>query len=253
MNQLNQRMKPNNSRALVLEYADVFALDTTELRSTEIVQHSIETADNLPCRQPVRRIPFALCEKVDKMVADMLKQGVIRESKSPWVSPIVLVAKKDGSTRFCVDYRRLNSITKMDVFPLPRVDESLDLLANSKYFSTLDLCSGYWQVKMAPESVEKTAFITHSGLYEFTVMPFGLCNAPATFQRLMETVLAGLTRSVCLDYIDDILVLGATFTDHLENLRKVFERLREAGFRLKPSKCQDRAGRTDEECMFGLH
>ena len=224
-------------RALVLEYADVFALDTTELGSTKIVQHSIETGDNHPCRQPVRRIPFALREKVDQMVADMLKQGVIRESKSPWASPIVLVAKKDGSTRFCVDYRRLNSITKMDVFPLPRVDESLDLLANSKYFSTLDLCSGYWQVKMAPESVEKTAFITHSGLYEFTVMPFGLCNAPATFQRLMETVLAGLTRNVCLDYIDDILVLGATFTDHLENLRKVFERLREAGLRLKPSKC----------------
>ena len=197
-------------KALVLEYADIFTLDASELGSTGLVQHVIDTGDHPPCRQPVRRISFALRDKVDWMVGDMLAQGVIRSLKSPWASPIVLVAKRDGSTRFCVDYRRLNSITKMDVFPLPRVDESLDLLSESRYFSTLDLSSGYWQVKMDQESVEKTAFTTHSGLYEFLVMPFGLCNAPATFQRLMETVLEGLARVVCLDDIDDILVMGTT-------------------------------------------
>ena len=208
-----------------------------ELGSTDLVHHVIDTGNEWPCRQPVRRIPFALQEKVDKMVSEMLKQGVIRLSWSPRASPIVLVIKKDGSTRFYVDYRRLNRLTKLDVFPLPRVDKSLDLLSKSRFFSTLDLSFGYWQVKMAPESIEKTAFVTHSGLYEFVVMPFGLCNAPATFQKLMETVLVGLNRVVCLDYIDDILVMGETFSDHFANLRSVFQRLREAVLRLKPSKC----------------
>ena len=141
-------------------------------------------------------------------------------SNSPWASPVVLVAKKDGSTRFCVDYRKLNAITKLDSFPLPRVDDSLDLLANTAYFSSLDLASGYWQVGMAPDSQQKTAFYSHSGHYEFTVMPFGLCNAPATFQRLMETILAGLARERCIVYLDDILVIGRTFDKHLRNLQK---------------------------------
>ena len=167
----------------------------------------------------------------------MLKQGVITNSNSPWASPVVLVAKKDGSTRFCVDYRKLNAITKLDSFPLPRVDDSLDLLANTAYFSSLDLASGYWQVGMAPDSQQKTAFCSHSGHYEFTVMPFGLCNAPATFQRLMETVLAGIARERCIVYLDNILVIGRTFEEHLRNLREVFERLKQFGLRLKPSKC----------------
>ena len=167
----------------------------------------------------------------------MLDQGVIQHSQSPWASPIVLVAKQDGTTRFCVDYRKLNTVTKMDVFPLPRIDDSIDILSHSRYFSTLDLRSGYWQVKMAPGSIEKTAFATHSGLYEFVVMPFGLCNAPSTFQRLMETVLRGLAQDICTVYLDDILVMGTTFEEHLCNLQYVFDRLCDAGVHLKPSKC----------------
>ena len=158
-------------------------------------------------------------------------------SSSPWESPIVLVAKKDGSTTFCVDYRKLNAVTKLDVFPLPRIDDSLDLLSGTN-FSSLDLASGYWQVGMAPAAQEKMAFTTHTGLYEFQVMPFGLCNAPATFQRLMENVLAGLARDKCLIYLDDILVIGRSLEEHLSNLREVFARLQRAGLKLQPTKCR---------------
>ena len=140
----------------------------------------------------------------------MLNQNVIVPSSSPWSSPLVLVRKKDGDMRFCVDYRRLNAITKSDAFPLPRIDDTLDLLAQNRLFTTLGLASGYWQVKMSPGAQEKTAFTTLNGLYEFTSMPFRICNAPATFQRLMELVMHGLARECCMVYMDDTLVLGET-------------------------------------------
>ena len=201
------------------------------------LHHGINTGDHSPIRQAPRRTPFTLRKKIEEMVDDMLEKEVIQPSKSPWASPVVLVTKKDGSARFCVDYRKLNAVTKLDVFPLPRIDDSLDSLAHAKYFTTLDLAAGYWQVPMEPHSQEKTAFSTHSGLYEFRVMPFGLCNAPATFQRLMETILTGLARDLCVVYLDDILVIGKTFVEHLQNLRQVFGHLREAGLRLQPKKC----------------
>ena len=162
----------------------------------------------------------------------MLDQGMVTPSKSPWGSPVVLVAKKDGSTALIID-----AATKPDVLPLPRVADSLDQLSNSKYFTTLDLAAGYWQVLVDPPSREKTTFITHSGLFEFSVMPFGLKNAHAIFQRLMETVLAGWIRDICLDYLDDIIVTGKKFRWHLANLHKVLTRLREAGLRLKLPNC----------------
>ena len=207
---------------LLVEYADVFVLDSSELGMTDLVTHAIDTGDSVPIKQAARRVPFALRKTVEDMVQNMLEQGVIKPSSSPWFSPVVFVEKKDGSKRFCVDYRRLNSVTKMDVFPLPRVDDTLDSLAQSQYFTTLDLASGFWRVHMDASSQEKTAFATHSGLYEFKVMPFGLCNSPATFQRLMESVLSGLTQNICMVYIDDVLVIGKNFTEHLDNLRKVF-------------------------------
>ena len=224
-------------QSLVLEYEDVFAVDDSELGRAQDVTHSIDTGDQHPIRQHPRRIPFALRGQVEEMVEKMLQQGVIKQSKSPWGSPIVLVAKKDGTTRFCVDYRKLNSVTKKDVYPLPRIDDTLDTLAHNKFFSTLDLASGYWQIAMEESSQEKTTFTMHIDLYEFVVMPFGLCNAPATFQRLMESILHGLIGRSCMVYLNDVLVLGKTVEEHISNLRKVWSRLRGAGLRLKPSKC----------------
>ena len=225
-------------RALLQRHCDVFALDSRELGTASIVTHVIDTGNHAPIRQPVRRTPFALRAKVDELVADMLDQGVVQPSSSPWASPIVLVQKKDGSTRFCVDYRKLNQISKLDEFPLPRIDDTLDLLAGTRYFTTLDLASGFWQVSMDKASQEKTAFTTHAGLYEFQKMPFGLANAPATFQRLMEVVLHGLAREVCFVYLDDIVVVGATWEEHLANLTRVLDRIRRAGLKLKPKKCE---------------
>ena len=179
-------------KQLICENADVFALDNSELGHTDVVQHHVHTGDHRPIKQPVRRVPFAYTETIAKMVKEMEETGVIKPSSSPWASPVVLVPKKDGTVRFCIDYRKLNSITKKDVYPLPRIDDILDTLGGTKYFSSLDLASGYWQVSLDSESSAKSAFISHKGLHEFVRMPLGTCNAPATFQRLIEIVLAGL-------------------------------------------------------------
>ena len=167
----------------------------------------------------------------------MHEKKVIQPSKSPWASPIVLVQKKDGSWQFCIDYHKVNAVTRKDAYPLRRIDDTLDTMAGSRWFTTLDLLSGYWQVEVDEQDRAKTAFCTSEGLFEFRVMPFGLCNAPATFQCLMNLTLAGLQFSNCLVYIDDVIVLGRNFEDHLANLCLVLGRLREAGLRIKPSKC----------------
>ena len=208
-------MSPENKQAvrkLLLLYYASFAKSDRNLGKTDLTKQKINTGDSLPIKQIPRRIPVHMQKEVDAHVDDMLQRKIIEPSNSPWASNIVLVKKKDGTSRFCIDYRKLNNITKHDAYPLPRIDDSLDRLRGATWFSTLDLCSGYWQVAVDAQDKQKTAFTTGRGLYEFSVMPFGLCNAPATFERLMETVLHGLQFDICLIYLDDIIVFGKNVT-----------------------------------------
>ena len=222
---------------LLLKYADVFSVDSQDFGRTSTVKHSIPLIDNQPFRLPYRRIPLTLYQDVKDQLATMERTEVIRRSCSPYASPIVIAHKKDGSLRLCIDYRQLNSRTVRDAFPLPRIEEALDALGNASIFTTLDLTSGYWQVEVEEQDKHKTAFTTPSGLYECNRMPFGLQNAPATFQRLMTTCLGDLNYSTCLLYLDDIIVFSSTFEEHIQRLHKVFSCLRQHGLKLKPSKC----------------
>ena len=224
-------------QGLLFNYQHVFSISDGDLGTTHMVQHRIDTGNALPIRiQPRRTSPWKH-DEIERQVTNLLQQGKVMESSSPWSFPVVLATKKDGSQRLCVDYRQLNAVTIKDAFPLPRVDDSLAALSGSRWFSTLDLASGYWQVAMDAGTQEKAAFVTSSGLYEWTVMPFGLCNAPSTFARLMELVLKGLHWKICLIYLDDVIVMGRTFGEELERLKEVFERLARAGLKLKPKKC----------------
>ncbi|KRZ52308.1 Retrovirus-related Pol polyprotein from transposon 17.6 [Trichinella nativa] len=224
-------------RTLLWKYKQIIATDEYNTGRTNACKHSINTGDASPIKQPPRRIPYHQKETVRRMLSEMTNHKVIEPSCGPWSSPIVLVKKKDGSYRFCVDYRKLNLCTKKDAQPLPKIEETLETLSGATWFSTLDMASGYWQVEVADEDKEKSAFATPFGLYQFRVMPFGLCNAPATFQRLMETVLCGLHWTTCMVYLDDIIVFSKDAAEHLEKLEEVFSRLQGAGLKIKPSKC----------------
>jgi hypothetical protein len=178
---------------LLSEYTDIISTGSHDLGRTKLVEHTIDTGNATPLRSGLRRVSFHERDIVKSEVDKMLHNGIIERSNSPWASPVVLVRKKDESIRFCIDYRRLNTVTKKDAYPLPRIDDTLESLSGATCFSTIDLAAGYWQVEMAEMDKAKTAFVSHVGLFQFTKMPFGLCNAPSTFQRLMESVLAGLT------------------------------------------------------------
>uniref|UniRef100_A0A5S6QQ76 Reverse transcriptase n=1 Tax=Trichuris muris TaxID=70415 RepID=A0A5S6QQ76_TRIMR len=207
-------------RKTLLKYCDVISMADDDLGCTSVVRHEIRTGDAKPIKIGPRRTPYRHRSTMETLVDRMLRQGVIERASGPWSFPVVLASKKDGSSRFCVDYRKLNDVTEKNAQPLPRIDDALDALAGSRWFSTLDLASGYWQVEVEARDRPKTAFTTPSGLYQFRVMPFGLCNAPATFQRLMEKVLEGLQWRTCL------------------RLDEVLNRLQKAGLKLKPSKCK---------------
>ena len=222
---------------MLTSYKDIFASSSLDLGHTTIVEHSIDTGNARPIKQAPYRVSQAQRIEIDQQISNMLCQNIIKPSSSPWSSPVVLLKKKDGSTRFCVDYRKPNAVTRKDSYPLPRIDDAIDALSGSTLFTTLDLQSGYHQVAMNSESRDKTAFISHAGLYEYNVMSFGLTNAPSTFQRLMSTVLHGLEWKICLIYIDDIIIFSSSFDEHLHRLRLVFDRLRLANLKLKPSKC----------------
>ncbi|KAJ8037468.1 hypothetical protein HOLleu_18285 [Holothuria leucospilota] len=223
--------------SLITQYGHVFSKGPSDMGRTKVVQHTINTGSHAPIKQAPRRVPISRREEITNHLNEMLANDVVEPSCSPWASPIVLVGKKDGSTRFCVDYRKLNDITVKDSYPLPKIDETLDMMGGSRWFSTLDLASGYWQIEMAAADRPKTAFVTHQGLFQFKVLPFGLCNAPATFERLMEFVLAGLQWSTCLIYLDDVIVHSHDFSAHIQRLAEVLQRFEQAGLKLSPKKC----------------
>ena len=223
---------------ILRHFSDIFSKDETDLGRTHLAAHEIPTGDAPPVKQPPRRVPIALAHEEKEAIENLKRQGVIRESSSPWASPIVLVRKKNGKIRPCVDYRRVNFLTCKDAYPIPRTQDCLDAMAGSVMFSTLDMTSGYHQIPIKEEDIPKTAFVTRQGLYEFTTMPFGLTNAPATFQRVMEIACRGLQWSRCLIYLDDVLIFGRTPAEHATRLKLVLERIRKAGLKLKPEKCE---------------
>ncbi|KFD48296.1 hypothetical protein M513_10788 [Trichuris suis] len=225
-------------REMLLRYKDVISMANDDIGRTSVVRHRIRTGNAKPIKIGLRRTPHRFRPVMQTLIDRMLRQGVIERASSPWSFPVVLTTKKDGTQRFCVDYRKLNDVTEKDVQPLPRIDDAMDALAGSSWFSTLDLASGYWQVEVEPQDRPKTAFTTPTGSYQFRVMPFGLCNAPSTFQRLMEEVLAGLQWKTCLVYLDDIIVFAKTPAEQIERLGEVLNRLQLAGLKLKPSKCK---------------
>ena len=216
---------------------DSFAWGDNELGFTDLLPHRITLTSDQPVAQRYRRIPPTQLQEVRDHLDVLLKKEIIKPSTSPYAAPIVIVRKKDGSIRCCCDYRRLNEVTVRDAFPLPRMDECIDALSGAKFFSTLDLASGYHQVKMHEEDRHKTAFTTPFGLYEWTRLPFGLANAPAHFSRLMQYVMHDHLFQIMLVYLDDLLVYAESFEEHLSRLQLVFNRLREVNLKLNPDKC----------------
>ena len=227
------------AKDLILEYGSLFALKDIDLGKTDKVKHTIKLDNYTPFKERYRCIPPHQYEEVKQHLKEMLEIGAISKSKSPWASAVVLVRKKDGSLRFCIDLRKLNARTVKDAYSLPRIEETLDCLNGAQWFTSLDLKSGYWQVELDEESKALTAFtVGPLGFYQCEHMPFGLTNAPATFQRLMESCLGDMHLKWVIIYLDDIIIFSKTPKEHIQRLRGVFQKLHEAGLKLKPKKCE---------------
>ena len=223
---------------LLVKFQNSFSKDEWDLGLTHLTEHAIDTGDAAPIKQRPRRVPLAFAEEEKKAIEDLLRKGVIQKSTSPWAQPIVLIKKKQsGAIRPCIDYRKVNKLVKPDGFPLPRTQDCLDAVAGSTLFSSFDLTSGYFQIPLKKEDIPKSAFCCKFGHYEMTRMPFGLNNASGTFQRTMELALQGLQWVTCLVYIDDVIVFGENFEQHIARVSQVLERIKEAGLKLKPEKC----------------
>lgn len=223
---------------LILNYNDVFSKHENDIGHVTTVKHRIELTDERPFKQRYRRIPPHMYNEVREHLKQLLACGIIRPSHSPFSSPVVLARKKDGSLRMCVDYRGLNQRTIKDSYALPRIDDILDSLAGAKYFSVLDMKSGYYQVEIAEEHKERTAFtLGPLGFWEHNRLAFGLANSPACYQRLMENCFGELHLKICFIYLDDLIIFSNTYEEHIERLELIFLRLRQCGLKLSPKKC----------------
>ena len=235
--------KSKRSLEIIKKFSNIFYLPGDQLSCTNNVVHDIDTKDHKPIFNKTYRYPAAHKEEVKRQIDEMQKQKIIRPSNSPWNSPLWVVPKKmdaSGKTkwRIVIDFRKLNDITEADKFPLPNIEDILDNLGRAKYFTTLDLTSGFHQVSMNERDIPKTAFSTEDGHWEYTKMPFGLKNAPATFQRLMNSVLPGLTPKQCLVYLDDIIIFGNSLEQHNERLTSVLRTLEKNNLKVQPDKCE---------------
>ncbi len=217
-------------------YEGIFSKNKTDIGLSKLAEHDIVLEpDAKYFREAPRRLNDEKKKAADETIKELLKAGLIRESKSPFASGIVMVRKKDGSYRMCIDFRMLNKITVPDAFPLPRTDDLIEALGSASIFTSMDLGSAFWQVPLPEDKKYTTAFATPEGLYEFNRIPFGLCNAAATFQRLMSKVMKGIQSkygNLVLCYIDDILVATNTVDEHLDRIEEVFHALEEAGLKL---------------------
>ena len=210
--------------ALLLEFHHVFSLEPNEIGCMDAMEHVIELMKDEPFKERFHRITPPLVDEMRQHIQEMLDGSAIRPSQSPWCNAMVLVRKKDGSLRFCIDFCRLNAQTKKDTYPLPHMQETMDSMVGAQHFSCMDLKSGFWQVKMAEESRQCTAFTVGSmGMYEFLRMPYRLCNALAMFQRLMQNCLGELNLTYTLIYLDDVIVCSTTEEEHLVCLHAVLE------------------------------
>lgn len=217
------------------QHEDVFIPNGKPTTQTE---HIIDTGSHRPISVPPYRLPPAKTQILKEEINKMLEERIIKPCMSPWSAPVVMVPKKDGGTRVCIDYRQLNSITTPDVYPLPRIDDLLHNAKRTPFMSTIDLRAGYWQIKVKEEDQIKTAFVTPFGMYMFHRMPFGLRNAPATFQRLMDGFRISLSHIKLLTYLDDLIIMSTSFEDHLKDLQDVFARLKEYNLIANKDKCE---------------
>lgn len=231
-------LKPEQRQRLEEVVEENFSLMGDKLGCTTLVEHKIVTTSE-PIKQRSYRVSPFIQEQIDKEVKYMLENDIIEPSHSAWSSPVIMVPKRDGSYRFCVDYRRLNRVTKKDAYPIPYIATILDKLRNAKYLSTIDIKSAYWQVPVAAESREYTAFtIPGRGLYHFKRMPMGLSNSPATWQRLADRLLGAELEPNAFVYLDDIIVVSDNFEKHIEVLGKIFSRMIAAGLTFSREKCK---------------
>ena len=235
---MQQKMTKRELKTILHKYSDVFSRSEYDIGCTGLAKHTIDTGNARPIKQMLRKTPLPHIPIIDEQLEVMTKAGAIVPSASPWAFNVVIVKKKDGSSRFCVDYRPLNAVTRKDAYPLPRIDTCLDALSGSRYLSSFDLRSGYHNVLMDEADSDKTSFVTRRGTFKFRVLPFGLCNAGATFQRVMDIAMAGLNFQICLVYLDDIILFSQSIPQHLERLQLLLEALKKANLKLKPSKCK---------------
>ena len=229
---------------ILIKYEDCFSMKGENLKQTDVAVHEIDTGDTAPFRERLRPYSPPVQAIIDKEVEKMIQSGVLVPSRSPYASNLLLVRKPDPSEesgmkdRVCASFVRLNKLTKKDSYPLPNIQTIFDSIGRSKWFTTMDLLSGFWQVMIKPEHRHKTAVITARGLYEYVVMAFGLCNAPATFQRLMDAVVLPEYREFIQTYIDDVLTHSLTFEDHLKHIETTLSLFKKNKLMVKLSKCK---------------